>query len=67
MSKPRYNISVPGDTYKKDGEEKRNWNNVGVAFLNEGGSLSCKLFNNISINTEFVLFPAKEKESGNES
>lgn len=54
--KKRYRISVPGNTYKKENEEKRSWTNVGVAFENDNGSISCKIDKNISVCNEFVLF-----------
>lgn len=60
--KKRYRISVPGNTYKKDGQEKRSWTSVGAAFVNDDGSISCKLDKNISVSNEFVLFEPKEKE-----
>ncbi|MFK5880148.1 MAG: hypothetical protein QM478_11725 [Flavobacteriaceae bacterium] len=57
----RYNIAVPGQSYKEkdSGKEKRKWNIVGVAFFNENSSITCKLEQNISISNEFVLFPQK--------
>lgn len=57
----RYNIAVPGENYKEkeSGKEKRKWNIIGVAFINENSSITCKLEPNISVGKEFVLFPQK--------
>lgn len=59
----KYTIAVPGEKYKnKEGKEKTPWTQVGVAFLNDNGSITCKINDNISVSRELVLFEVKENE-----
>lgn len=57
--KTNFRICIPGAKYKdKDGKDKTKWNNVGAAFPNPDGSISCVIDENISVSSQFVLFPA---------
>lgn len=57
-----FNITVV-NTFESNGEEKKDYTNVGVAFHNEKtNSFSCKLKDGISVSGDFVLFEQKSKK-----
>jgi len=63
-NKTMFTACVPGGKFTPKGEkeEKQKWTQVGVAFLNDNGSISIKIDENISVANEMVLFLPKVDE-----
>ena len=62
MSKPTHDILLAENYTTANGEEKSFFTNIGSAWKNDKGVVSCELRNGLAVSGRFVIMEKREKE-----